>query len=50
MREDFRCVACGYNFAYDFKGKSMELVCPKCNQKWKIEASALGFFRLYMWL
>jgi rubredoxin len=50
MREDFRCVACGHAFEYDFaKGNEKSLNCPKCKQLWKIEDKA-GRFRLSMWL
>ncbi len=50
MREDFRCIACGHSFAYDFsKGKEKQVKCPECNQLWKIE-SRLGRYRLSMWV
>jgi predicted Zn-ribbon and HTH transcriptional regulator len=51
MREDFRCVACGYKFQYDFnEGKEKTLHCPRCKQLWKIKQGSMGAFRLSMWI
>lgn len=51
MREDFRCIACGYYFRYDFpEGKKKEVTCPRCNQLWKIEQGRFGAFRISMWI
>ena len=51
MREDFRCIACGHSFGYDFsEGDEKTVSCPKCNQLWKVEKGSGGMFRIFMWV